>query len=192
MTSFIFDCYLKFCNMKYPSIIIFTSLLLLGCAQRQKGFDSLDFTIGGAFSEIYSLRLSQSDTIYVHQRWVGRNVNDSISIPKEKTNYYGILDSNERLALYNYIEKVNLFKYKSEYYEDYVDGSAYAISINKGPKNKIIFVHSHKTPKEIDSIAMWINNIKHKLKLSETKKQIEYAASGLVFPPPPPPPLKKQ
>jgi hypothetical protein len=173
--------------MKCPSIIIFISLLLLSCTEKQKGFDSLDFTLGGAFSEIYSLRLTQSDTVYIHQRWVGRSFNDSISKPKDKTDYYGILDPKERLKLSNYIEKTNLFNYKSEYYEDYLDGGAYAIAIKKGSKNKIIFVHSSNAPKEIDSIATWINTIKHKLILKETKKHLVFAASGLVFPPPPPP-----
>jgi hypothetical protein len=177
--------------MKSPLIISFICLLLLSCNKKENTFDSLDFTIGGAFSEVYSLRLTQSDTIYIHQRWVGRRLNDSISVPKEKTDYYGILNQHEKVKLFNYIEKVNLFKYKSEYYEDYLDGGCYVIALNKGSKNKIIFVHSHNTPKEIDSIAMWINNIKQELKLKETKKKIEFTASGLVFPPvPPPPPIK--
>lgn len=178
--------------MKCSAIIIFISLLLLSCTEKQKAFDSLDFTIGGVFSEIYSLRLTQSDTVYIHQRSVGRSFDDSISVPKEKTDYYGIINDDEKLKLFSYIEKNNLFKYKSEYYEDYMDGGAYVMAIKKGAKNKIIFVHSSNAPQEIDSLAMWINNIKHKLKLNETKKQIEFVASGLVFPPPPlPPPLKK-
>lgn len=178
--------------MKKSFIIIIISLVLLSCTQKERPFDTLDFTIGGTFSEIYSLRLTQNDTVFVHQRWIGRRFNDSVSKLKEKTDYYGILDNQEKLKLITYIEKINLFKYKSEYIEDYLDGGEYVIAINKGSENKIILVHSHKAPKEIDSIAMWLNNIKHKLKLVETKKQIEFTASGLVFPPPPPPPPIKR
>jgi hypothetical protein len=175
--------------MKNLFIIIILNLLLLSCTKKENTFDIIDFTFGGTFTEIYSIRLTQSDTVYIHQRWFGRRYNDSSFIPKEKTNYYGILDKQEKLKLFGYISKVNLFKYKSEYIEDYVDGSSYIISINKDFKNKIIFVHSHNAPKEIDSIAALIDKVKHNLKLYETKKQIEFTASGLVSPIPPPPPL---
>lgn len=178
-------------GMKHLSIAILTSFFLMSCTQKENTFDIIDFTFEGTFTEIYSIRLTQSDTVYIHQRWIGSHYNNSLFTPKEKTNYYGVLNKQERLKLFGYIDKVNLFNYQPEYIEDYLDGSSYVISITKDSKNKIIFVHSHEAPKEIDSIATLINNVKHNLKLYETKKQIEFSASGLVSPiPPPPPPIK--
>ncbi|HEX8013878.1 MAG TPA: hypothetical protein VF465_01475, partial [Flavobacterium sp.] len=78
--------------MKYPSIIIFTSLLLLGCNKKEKAFDSLEYSYAGTFSELFSLRFTDSDTVYVYQEWIGRNIDDSTSVIKEKTQYYGILN----------------------------------------------------------------------------------------------------
>lgn len=173
--------------MKDITIIIFISLFLLSCSKKEKEFDSLEYSYGDTFSELYSIKFTESDTVYVYQEWIGRNIDDSISFPKEKTQYYGIINPEEKLKLYNYIEKINLFKYKPEYYEHYLDGSCYAISIKKENQSKTIFAHSHKTPKEIDSIAGWINKIKKNLILEETKKHLSYKTSESVFPPPPPP-----
>ena len=177
--------------MKCTSIIIFISLFFLSCTEKKKVFDSFDYTFSGSFSEDYSVKLTQSDTVYIVYHWIGRSFNDSNSRPKENTNYYGVLNSEERIKLFNYIEKVNLFKYKSEYFENYFDGSCYGINIKKDSKSKTVFIHSHKAPKEIDSISIWINNIKQKLTLKGTKKELFYESAKVTLPPlpPPPPPL---
>ncbi|WP_281230958.1 hypothetical protein [Flavobacterium gelatinilyticum] len=173
------------------SIIIFISLLLFSCSQKEKAFDSFEYSFGGTFSELYSLKFTENDTVYVYQEWIRRNFDDSISQPKSKTQYYGIINLKEKSKLYDYIGRVNLFKYKSEYYEDYLDGSLYALEIKKNNKTKTILVHSHEVPKELDSISDWIGNIKKQLVLKETEKHINYVTSNLVFPPPPPsPPIK--
>ncbi|WP_068844737.1 hypothetical protein [Flavobacterium chilense] len=177
--------------MKKTTIPILLSLLLLNCTKNEKTFDSLEYSYGGTFSELYSLKFTDNDTVYIYQEWIVKDFGDSISDPKSKTQYYGIINPEEKLKLYNYIEKVNLFKYKSEYYENYLDGSCYAIAIKKDTKSKTIFAHSHETPKEIDSIARWINKIKKNLILKETKKHLIYKTSESVFPPPPPPLIQK-
>jgi hypothetical protein len=174
--------------MKYPSIIIFTSLLLLGCNKKEKAFDSLEYSYADTFSELFSLRFTDSDTVYVYQEWIGRNIDDSTSVIKEKTQYYGILNPHEKSDLFNYIEKINLFKYKSEYHESYLDGDAYAIAIKQDKNSKMIVVHSYNVPKEIDSISRWIYKIKKQLILKEINKQVNYKTSDSIFPPPPPPP----
>ncbi|KRD11025.1 hypothetical protein ASE21_04700 [Flavobacterium sp. Root901] len=176
--------------MKKSFTIIISSLFLLSCDKKEKTFDSLEYSFGGTFSEVYSLKFTDNDTVYVYQEWIAKDFDDSISDPKSKTQYYGIMNSEEKLKLYNYIEKVNLFKYKSEYYKNYTDGSCYAISVKKDNKSKTIFAHSHETPKEIDSIAGWINKVKKNLHLKKTKKHLIYKTSDSVFPPPPPPPIK--
>ncbi|PWB24925.1 hypothetical protein [Flavobacterium sp. HTF] len=177
--------------MKNSLIIIFLSLLLLSCTEKRKVFDSFDYSYESTFSEVYSIKFTQSDTVYLRYHWIGRNIDDTTSTTKENTNYYGILNSEERLRLFDYIEKVNLFKYKSEYFQNYSDGSSYGINIQKNSKNKTVFVHSHKAPKEIDSISNWIGSIKHKLKLKEIKKNIIFESTKGVLPPPPPPPVIK-
>jgi hypothetical protein len=177
--------------MKNLFIIIILNLLLLSCTKQENVFDSFDYSFAGTFSEVYSIKFTQSDTVYVRYDWIGRNFDDITSVPKENTNYYGILNSEERLKLFDYIQKVNLFKYKSEYFEDYLDGSSYGINIQKKTKSKTVLVHSHNAPKEIDSISNWIRSIKQKLKLKEIKKNITFETrKGVLPPPPPPPPIK--
>ncbi|MEO7978074.1 hypothetical protein [Flavobacterium sp.] len=177
--------------MKCCSTIVFLSVLLLSCTKKEKAFDSFDYSYSDTFSESYSIKFNHSDTAYIHYHWIGRNIDDTISVPKEKITYYAILNSEERLKLFDYVEKVNLFKYKSEYFENYLDGSSYGISIQKNSKSKTILVHSHQEPKELDSLSNWINNLKQKLKLKEIQKNINFESRKGVLPPPPPPPIKK-
>lgn len=179
--------------MKNLVIIFFFSLFFLSCTEKKKVFDSFDYSYGGTFSEVYSMKFTQSDTVYLRYHWIGRNIDDTISQPKENVNYYGILNSEERIELYDYIEKINLFKYKSEYFENYSDGSSYGMNIKKNSKSKTIFVHSHQAPKEIDSISHWIGSMKRNLKLKEIQKNINFESTkGLLTPPPPPLPIIKK
>ena len=178
--------------MKHLSTIILTSLFFCNCTEKKDVFDSFDYSYNDTFSEDYSIKFTQSDTAYIRYHWSGRNIDYTVSIPKEKTSYYGILNPEERIKLFEYIEKVNLFKYKSEYFEDYSDGNCYGINIKKGFKSKTILVHSYKTPKEIDSISHWIHSIKQKLKLKEIKKNITFESRKGVLPPPPPPLIQKK
>jgi hypothetical protein len=176
--------------MKNLFIIIILNLLFLSCTKKEKVFDSFDYSFAGTFSEVYSIKFTQSDTVYVRYHWIGRNFDDTTSVPKENTTYYGILNSEEKSNLFDYIQQVNLFKYKSEYFENYSDGSSYGINIKKDSKSKTVFVHSHKTPKEIDSISHWIGRIKTNLKLKEIQKNVNFESSKGLLPPPPPPPIK--
>ncbi|MDW8850158.1 hypothetical protein SD960_08660 [Flavobacterium sp. MMLR14_040] len=177
--------------MKTLPIAIFLSLSLLSCNEKNKAFDSFDYSFSGTFSELYSIKFTESDTVFVRQYWIRRRFNDSISKPQNNTNYYALINQKEKLKLFDYIAKINLFKYKSEYYKDYCDGSEYAINIEKDFKSKIIFVHSYEAPKKLDSLSLWINNIKQSLLLKETKKELFFGSAEVTMPPipPPPPPL---
>lgn len=179
--------------MRNVTIIAFISLFLFSCTKKENTIDLLDYSFSGTFSQVYSLKINQTDTVYIHQEWMGYRLKNGISDPKDKTNYYAILNKKEKEKLFNYIEKVNLFKYKSEYsLEHIIDGSTYIIDITKDNKNKMISVYGGGAPKEIDSIAILVNNLKQKLILKETKKNLHFESEKIIsfLKPPLPPPVK--
>lgn len=180
--------------MRNVTIIAFISLFLFSCTKKENTIDVLDYSFSGTFSQVYSLKINQTDTVYIHQEWMAHRLKNGVSDPKDKTNYYAILDQKEKLKLFNYIDKINLFKYKSEYYTEkqIIDGSYYILIIKKNNKSKMISVFAD-APKEIDSIAILVNNLKQKLLLKETKKKLHFESEEklISFEKPPLPPSVK-
>ncbi|MEZ7500846.1 DUF6438 domain-containing protein [Flavobacterium sp. Arc3] len=177
--------------MKRQLFIMFILTLLISCAKKEKDFDSFEYSFGGTFSTLFSIKFTENDTIYLREHW---NVSERYGkkFPKAKTNYYAILTKEQRNQLRELLKKIDFKKIKSEYNEDYVDGSAYQIIIKKDTFKKSVFVHSHKVPKELDSLSRWIYRTKEKLKLIETSKNFHFESiNGILPPPPPPPPIKK-
>jgi hypothetical protein len=177
--------------MKRKLFFILLLTLLISCSKNEKDFDSLEYTYKGTFSTLFLIKFTESDTIFLREHW---NVSERYGkkFPKAKTNYFAILTKEQRNQLSELLEKIDFTKIKAEYYQDYCDGSAYQIIIKKDNFKKTVFVHSHKVPKELDSLSNWIYVTKENLKLIETKKEIDFKSIERIFPPTPkPPPIKK-
>jgi ribosomal protein S15P/S13E len=171
------------------SIALF--LFLLSCSRNEKDFDSFEYSFGGFRSTKFSIKFTESDTLFLREHWnvVERH---GITYPKDKTNYIAILSQEQRNQLSELLKKINFKNLKSEYYEAYNDGSAYQIIFKKDNLSKTVFVHSHNTPKELDSLSNWIWKTKMNLKLIKTNREFVFKSIDAIFPtPPPPPPLKK-
>lgn len=149
---------------------------------------SYDDTFGSSFTLVYKPK----DSLYIRQHWSASEAFDSLKIPKGKTNYSAKINASDEQNLIKLISELKLRKLKDEYFEDYSDGIAYAIFIDKDSIKKSISVHSHNAPKELDSLARWIYKFKEKLKLTKTEKELKLAGAKYVLPPPPPPPIKKR
>lgn len=112
---------------------------------------------------------------------------ENSKFPKQRTNYFALMNSQQRKELRYLLQKINFKKMDSEYFEDYSDGSAFQLIFRKGNFEKKIFVHSHKIPKELDSLARWINHTKIKLKPTEINREFEFKSVEGLLPPPLPP-----
>ena len=177
--------------MKKRLFIIALLTILVSCSKREKDFDSFEYSYGGTFSTVYSIKFTENDTIFLREHWNASEIFDSKKIPKEKTNYFAILTKQQRNQLSELLSKIDFRKIKSEYFEDYSDGSAYEIIIKKDTFKKTVFVHSHNAPKELDSLSRWIYITKGNLKLIETDKKLNFESIKGIMPPPPPPPIKR-
>lgn len=57
------------------------------CSEKEKDFDSLEYSFYGTFSTFFSIKFTQSDTIFLKEHWnSGRN--GYISFPKADRNYF--------------------------------------------------------------------------------------------------------
>lgn len=177
--------------MKQKIFIICISIFLISCSEKEKDFDSFEYSYGGTFSTLFSIKFTEFDTVYMREHWnSGRYQNGTF--PKVKTNYFALLNTQQRNELSSLLKKINFKKIDFEYFQNYCDGSAFQLIIRKGNFEKKVFVHSHKIPKELDSLSRWINNTKRNLKLIEINTVLEFKSiEGILPPPPPPPPVKK-
>jgi hypothetical protein len=166
-------------------------IAFLSCTNKENDFDSFEYSYAGTFSTVFSIKFTNSDTIFLREHW-NSGGNENIQFPKPETNYFAVLTKLQRNELSNLIKKMNFKTINSEYFENYSDGSAFNIVIRKGKFKKKVFVHSHNIPKELDSLSGWIYYTKMKLKLTEINKKLEFeSAKPVLLPPPPPPPISK-
>ena len=173
--------------MKLRIIIILSLTLLISCTKKESCFDSIEYSFGGTFSTVFSLKFTDNDSVFLREHWN----NGNIVYPKAGINYFAIINESEKNELTSLIKKIDFRKIDSEYYENYLDGNTFQIIIRKGKFEKKVLVHSHKIPKELKSLSDWINNTKQNLKLTKTNKNLSFKSAFGILPPPPPPPIEK-
>lgn len=176
--------------MKNQLFVIIILSVLISCSKKEKDFDTFEYSYGGTFSTLFSIKFTKNDTIFYREHWNNYESTDSIRIPKAQTNYFAILTREQRNQLSELLNRINFKKIDSEYFEDYSDGSSYQLIIKKDNLRKTVFVHSHKVPKDLDSLSNWISTIKRKLQLIETNKKFNFKSINRILPPPPPTPNK--
>ena len=172
-------------------IVILFLLALISCNRKREEANPIkyfEFSYDDTFGSSFTLVYKPKDSLYIRQHWSACEIFDSLKIPKGKTNYSAKINVGDEQNLISLISKLKLKKLKNEYFEDYSDGRTYAILIDKDSITKLIKVHSHNAPKELDSLAGWIYKLKVKLKLTKTEKKLKLKSAKYVLPPPPPPP----
>ena len=180
-------------NRTNKFFLCFVLLTLLSCNRKKEDENSIkyfEFSYNDTFHSSYTLIYKPNDSLYFRQHWSASDVFDSLTIPRGKTNYAAKISASEEKKLVELISALKLKKLKSEYFENYSDGTTYSMFIDKDSINKLVAVHSHDAPKEINSLTRWIRELKEKLKIRRTEKKLEFKSAKYVIPPPPPPPIK--
>ena len=179
-------------NRTNKFLLCLTLLTLLSCNRKKEVENSIkyfEFSYNDTFRSSYTLIYKPNDSLYFRQHWSVSDEFDSLKIPRGKTNYAAKINASEEEKLVKLISALKLGKLKNEYFEDYSDGTTYSIFIDKDSINKLVAIHSHHIPKELDSLTRWIREFKEKLKIKRTEKKLEFKSSKYVLPPPPPPPI---
>lgn len=172
--------------------IIFCLLLIsLSCTKKREKENSVkyfEFSYDNTFETSFTLIYKPKDSIYIREHWSFNDIYDSVKSPKSKTNYSAKISTENEEELLKLISSINFKNLKNQYFEDYSDGNTYAVFIEKDSITKLITIHSHNAPKELDSLAHLIYELKKKLILVKTKKKLNIRSAKYVLPPPPPPP----
>ncbi len=167
------------------SLIILIFTFFLSC--NKNNYDEFEFSYGNIFETDFSIKFTQNDSIYLRENWSLNDINDDIPYPKSKTNYIAILTRKQKEKLNTFLNKIDFKKLDTAYFERYEDGEHYMLYFKKNDFEKTIYVHSHHSPKELDSLANWIVDVKRNLKLKKTNKVLEFKSKFYSIPPPPPP-----
>jgi hypothetical protein len=92
--------------MKQKIFIICISIFLISCSEKEKDFDSFEYSFAGTFSTVYSIKFTDSDTVFMREHWnSGRYENGKF--PKERTNYFALLNIQQRNELSELLQKIN-------------------------------------------------------------------------------------
>jgi len=177
--------------MKNAIQIAFFCMVLIACSNSKREklpVDSFDFALAEAF-EAYSIKFTQSDTVFIRQHGSSRDYMDANSAPQTEINYITFLEKEDRTKLYRLLSTIDFAKYNTEYYEhygDYKDGFCYAFKVKKDTLNKSFRIHSSHAPVEFDSLATLLITLKSRLHLKKYDKEISCPCQYMVMPPPPP------
>lgn len=158
-------------------------LLLISCSKKEKDFNYFEYSYGSTFSSAFSIKFTNNDTVYLREHWNSHIRNDGTKYPEAQTTYFAILTADQRRKLSDLINKIDLKEVKPQYFDDYEDGSAYQIIVEKQALRKTIFVHSLSAPKELDSLSIWINKIKENIQLTKITTELEFKSiDGILTP----------
>jgi hypothetical protein len=178
--------------MRYLFILIFPNLTILSCnnqrpSSREKLFTSFDFSYNDVFSTCFSIKFTQSDTVFIWQHFASA-FSDT---PKSNTNYYSLLTKSERTQLDSFINHKALLHFDTSYYQSYEDGLDYQFYFDKDSTKKLIRVHSDSVPFQLETFRRWIVTTKKKLALHQIDTTIIFGSLKNFLPPTiPPPPTK--
>ncbi|WP_153802449.1 hypothetical protein [Paludibacter jiangxiensis] len=130
------------------------------------------------------MKITNNDTIYVYHHWMSMDFHSGKTPFKLYQMYAGVMCENDRKKLDKLIGSDGLNLFLPNYYENFEDGSFYAINLVKENTDKTIFVHARNVPAALDSLAGFLYDLKHRILLMPVNKTISFKTAGAVVPPP--------
>ena len=137
-------------NSNILHLVLFASLIGGGCRivnkqHKHPTFDSFDFTYNNVFSNCFSIKFTQGDTVYIKRHFVA-SLEDSAYA---KASYYALLSKYQTNKLDSFIRAIDFSAYDSSYLDGSQDGLTYQFYIRRDTIVKTIFVHSRQAPGQL-------------------------------------------
>jgi hypothetical protein len=177
--------------MQILLLLSILSLTIFSCdnqkqSGRQKLYKSFDFSYNDVFSTCFSIKFTQSDTVFIRQHFASA-FSDT---PKSNTTYYAVLKEIEKIKLDSFIKYTSFLNFDTLYYQSYEDGLDYQFYIDKDTTRKIIRIHSDSVPLQLETFRRWIVNTKRMLLLHKVDTIINFGSLKDFLPPIHPDPSK--
>ena len=170
--------------MKLLLILILISLTVAACdniqnSEHEQSFLSFDFSYNDVFSTCFSIKFTQSDTVFIRQHFASF-FSDT---PKSNTTYYALLTQHDKTKLDSFISQTNFSKFDSSYYQSYADGIDYQFYLQNNNIKKLIRVHSDSVPTQLSALKSWIIEKKKVLQLHQIDTTIDFESTKYFLPP---------
>jgi len=163
--------------MRVSIVLMISIFLLVGCKKNK--IEELDYTFSDSFAINFSIKYKNGDTIYFR-----KNFEDLAKNPyKWNENYFAILNSKQKEEFNKHLNSLNIKKYDSIYEQNFVDGVTYKFYFKTNTISKMVFVHSHEAPEELDEFSNWIYNLKKNIKLHKLNKEIDIKSENINYQP---------
>lgn len=114
-------------------------------------FDEYELSYSSTFGGAYSMKFTQSDTVFISYQWLNNDLKDSI---QPDSIYYVLISKEKMLNLNNYLSKINFEDIDSIYsFPKTSDGDEFKFYIKNKHSNKSIYFYTRKNmTKELDSL----------------------------------------
>ena len=159
--------------MKPLYAFIFACLFFSCCKPTPKpAFTAFDFSYDAVFSESFSIKFTQGDTVFVNQRFTRSGD------LKRNATYYSLLNGQDRNEVDSFVNSIDFSKFKDRYDEPYMqDGTEYQFYIEKDTMRRTIYGLGDSVPPQLSSFANWLASLKSKLKLTPIDTTIDFGSS---------------
>ena len=170
-------------TMRY---LFFSFMVLFLSCQKERKFNEEYNNFVFSFSaenEDYSIKFTNSDTVYIEKRF-----------PDPKEYFYFLINKNDLDSVYYWVNNIQFSKYNSSYNEHLVnglvDGIGFKFYLENSHLNSSVYIYGEIGPKEFYVLADKLIEIKERYKLSKTSKKVNFGdLKGILLPIPPPSPI---
>lgn len=154
---------------------LFIVLILFSC-KKEKNHDTFVFSYS-AMHEAYSLRFTDSDTVFMRR-----------TFPHPNQFFFTVLKKHERDSLTLIINNLDFSKYDTIYEQLNID-DATGFKFYKAKNDTInwIFCYGYKAPDELYKVAGWFENFKNAGHYQATSLQPNFGDLKYIELPEPPP-----
>ena len=179
--------------LKKNFIWLFFSFLVLSCSKKEESlffsspenFPEYELSFDNVFLSNFSVKFTESDTVYLKYNSVDEKLKDSI-LPDQL--YYALVSKNERKPLLEFIKTTDFEKSDSSFAVSEIPrGIEYRLYLKKNKEEYFFTLHElDKAPKNMDSLVHKTLRIIPKTnELKKSSKKINFH-SRITTPPPPP------
>lgn len=153
--------------------------------QKERPFTAFEFYHDNTWTTAFSIRFTQSDTVYIRQHFASMRYSATDTAIKTNTSYVGMLSEQEKESFDSLIRGIDFSKYDTSYRHDGLeDGSTFRFYIQQDSLSKIVHIYGDSAPTELLRFGQYIDDMKNDLKLIEVDSLITFQHAYNRLPPP--------